>query len=395
MTTDAPYSTVGRHELRTGQPLDVAESLAREMGARLVLPEDAERVLASMAALLHPDTPTHLLRLAANLAKAERIVARTEARALVLFEQALSDGTGLELHPQTLRDAADAVRAARAAVARAEAELVTFEREAAATAAEAGAAEAASEPATAAPLATSPVQDDGSRRSRLGAIVAIALGIALILTGTALVPAYLAAILPLAAVAYVVRELRGGVERVSSDYEAVASEQLASIEALSTRLYGAMPATQSAVDAATARRRQLLELDRDTATERLRVAERTWRELAGPDADPEAVEELLLRRDPQRHRAAPWVRESAAVRAAETMHERARSAWRAAWEALDREAPSAADADDAVRHLANDAAAVVSERRPVVIVAPPDEVDDQLTIVAERLAVVVVTYEGD
>lgn len=397
------YSHAGRHDIHAAKPLDLGEQLANDLAGDLVLPEDATRVLGALAALLHEDTPAHLLGLARDLARAERIVARTESRALVLFEEALADGSGLELHPQTLRDAADAVRAARAAVQRAENELATFEREQA----EADAAAAREEAAASAAVTHAAADDEGQAvpdwmdddrkalRDRLITVGLGAGGLAFVLSAFSIVPIYVAIVPLVVAGVYIVRERRRADE--NADLEDTGAEearaQLASIDAMTERLYGGrLPATAAAVQVATDRRRQLLGLDRDTAVERLRVAERTWHELAGPEADPADVEELLLRRDPQRHRAAPWVRESAAVRAAEALHERARSAWRTAWEALDREPPSAADADEAVRRLASDAAAE-AQRRPVVVVAPPAEVEGAIEVLAPRMSVVVVHHD--
>jgi hypothetical protein len=403
----------GRHVTPTPVPLDDAELIADELGGELVLPEDAERTLGALAALVDDRAGSRLRGLATELGQAERILARAEARVLATFEASTSvSGTGLAIHPQTLRDAASAVRAARAAHDRAVAELDALDGHGSAGA---GGSSAVDEPtpngqdAPASAPSDDAVSDSdrdsgapaapGERPSLSAlhlAVVGAGIGISLALFGLRMAP--VAPLPAIVAVAWVVIVAVRGRTRPEVDDEGAreASENLAFVNALTDGLYsGRLPASSNAIATAAARRRQLLELDRDSALERLRVAERHWHELAGADADPADVEALLVRRDPQRHRAGPWVRESSPVRTASTFLGEIKQRWDDVWSLLGHTSPNSADAETAIGELEADAAAVVALGRPVVVVAPPPSVDDAIETASQRLSVVVVSHDPD
>ena len=176
--------------------------------------------------------------------------------------------------------------------------------------------------------------------------------------------------IPLVVVALIYALLTTRSAKDADEGTEVASANLAAVGAMTDQLYsGRLPSSVSAIQAAHQRRRHLLELERDTALERVRVAQRKWEELAGEDADPAEVEELLVRRDPQRHRAAPWVSEAASVRTATLFHETSREAWRDAWHAVGREAPSTADTDTAISQVEAEARLLVAAQQPIIAVA--------------------------
>jgi hypothetical protein len=207
---------------------------------------------------------------------------------------------------------------------------------------------------------------------RRGALViVIAIAIAAVVSVASLVPVYVAAVLPLIAVAWTLARVR------QADHEAkgshTASSHLSEVGAATDELFGRRQMQPSPG------RSRALEVQRNAATERLRAAERQWNDLAGPGADPDDVEAVMRRRDPQLHRAEIWAAQSAAVRTAAAMHRKARARWRVAWAALEQDAPPAADATAVIDELAADGDAPI-DRRPVVLAgtaagvhgAPPD-----------------------
>jgi hypothetical protein len=385
----------GRHDVRSPRPLDDAQRLAEELGAEIVLPEDAVRSLDALAAVFADDLGDRLRWLAGDLERAERILARAEARALDTFEELASTATGLAIHPQALRDASDAVRGARAAHERAERDLEALEPEADGTPDEPAVAETlkrhvvnADERATAEELA------HAAARTRAIGVVIAGVGLALLIVATHIIPIFFAIPLPVLAVFYGSQQFKSARQQQEGSQEA--SENLAMVGAMTDQLYGGrLPASAIAIQTAHERRRHLLELERDTALERLRVAERHWIELAGAEADPADIDAILVRRDPQRHRAAPWVQEAAAVRTALSFHSTARDGWRAAWTGIGRDAPSTADVEGVLAALDADVSAAVATQRSLVVVAPPPEADASLDAVATKLAVVVVCHDPD
>jgi hypothetical protein len=73
--------------------------------------------------------------------------------------------------------------------------------------------------------------------------------------------------------------------------------------------------------------------------ERLRSARRDWGVAAGFDADPEDVDEVIRRRDPQFDLTADLVAAAPSARAVASVHRRVRADWRSMWAALGRTAP--------------------------------------------------------
>jgi hypothetical protein len=73
--------------------------------------------------------------------------------------------------------------------------------------------------------------------------------------------------------------------------------------------------------------------------ERLRSARRDWGVVAGFDADPEDVDDVIRHRDPQFDLTADLVAAAPSARAVATVHRRVRADWRSLWASLGRSAP--------------------------------------------------------
>jgi hypothetical protein len=73
--------------------------------------------------------------------------------------------------------------------------------------------------------------------------------------------------------------------------------------------------------------------------ERLRSARRDWGLAAGFEADPEDVDDVIRRRDPQFDLTADLVAAAPSARAVAAVHRRVRADWRSLWASLGRSAP--------------------------------------------------------
>ena len=113
--------------------------------------------------------------------------------------------------------------------------------------------------------------------------------------------------------------------------------------------------------AAAAARRTVEDLERtgEVLAERLamaeeeeRVAERAWHELAGADADPAEVDEIVRRIDPQHEDALVKASDTATVRAASVLRERTLARWEETWQRFGLPVPPVEDAGRAVAELA-------------------------------------------
>jgi hypothetical protein len=353
-TNDATSTTYGPglHEVTDADPESAALDLAGLLdGELLVDPGDLEQALRAREQdrrAIEPATLKQLRSLATELEKAERIRARTEAKVIGVLGDQLSTGTGLAVHPAAIREAGEALVAARAAMEEVErAEQAAQQAAAAVTAPEAVTRE------------DRPVfdYDPGPARRRGTAAVIAALVIAAVVIAGGLVPFYVALILPLIAVAWTLAQVRGAHHEATGSHEA--ASLLSDMGAATDELFGRR-------QAAPLGRSRALEVQRDAAIERLRVAEHQWSDLAGPGADPDDVEAVLRRRDPQLHRAEVWAAESAAVRTAAAVHRKARARWRVAWAAIDQEPPASADAGGVIDALAAEGD-VPTDRRPLII----------------------------
>jgi hypothetical protein len=209
-------------------------------------------------------------------------------------ERLAATGTGMAVHPTAVRDRAAVVLAARELVAAAEDRLRLAEREADEERA-AAAARAAQEPDVPAPVPVAPVADEPPARHRRFAFR---------------------------------RNRVGDGEDTSESTRLLQQMAAATDEAFGQRR------------AARARDEQLLLLqaERDRAMEEVRVAERSWRDLAGDDPV-EDLEAVVRRFDPQHQDALAVAHETVGVRAVSTLLSLARSQWTDGWRSFGFDEP--------------------------------------------------------
>ncbi len=381
--------SAGLHVLRDADPVTRATAVAAAMRADLCATEEqAEAVLADRSDL--PAIEVHTLAtlqvLSRRVARAERIAARTSERAVADVGQRLAGaGAGLAVHPETVRERAAAVTAARTALAHAEAawadqgaDRAALERSLAADAGQIDADPAAERDDAPAPARRrrSPATP-AVRRSRALGVVVGSFGLALLLLGLDAAPLWAALLVPLAASLWALRYLRPGSDDDASDRQE-ASSLLAEVSASTEELFGARRAQQDAADRAL-----LLQADRNRAEEEVRLAERSWQDLAGADVDPADVEAVVLRFDPQHSEAVSLATETTGVRAAETVVEEFRQRWAAFWQELGLDPPDAASGESAVDELTS------RVTRPIVLVGPAATLGPNLARVAPAAPVVV------
>ena len=289
----------GLHVRTDPSPLARARALAAEMSARLcTTAKEADGLLDDLSTLPPLDTDgfARLVALAERLEAATRIVERTVDRAAEAVGERLPDiGTGVAVHPTAVRDRAAAVVAAREVAAAAE------ERLRVATA-ELGLARAqvaeplpalAPEP-TAAPVVAPPGRRRWFSRRR---------------------------------------------SRTEDDDTSESTSLLQQVAATTEEAFGARRAASARDDQLLLHRAQ-----RDRAVEEVRVAERSWRDLAGDDPV-EDVEAVVRRFDPQHQDALAVAQETAGVRAASTLLDRARVQWDEGWKALGFDGPAVEPGD--------------------------------------------------
>lgn len=385
--------------LREAEPLTRAGSMAARLRADLcaTLPQaDTTLNQRSMLPLVDATTLATLEVLARRIARAARIALRTRERAVVDVGQRLAGaGSGLAVHPTTIRERAAAVETARAALEAAERALADHEK------AEAAAARRRAEQPDGQRPDAAAESDDGTARSAgaattalrtrrtrsLGALVTtFGLALVLLAVGTPLWAALLPA---LAASLWAVRYLRpddAAVDLTEDDDEdrAEVAQLLAQITTTAEAVFGPDPEQRAAQQ-----QRSLLSAARDRAIEELRVAQRAWHELAGEDVHTDQLEAVVQRYDPQHEDARVLAAETAGVRTAEAVLHRYQQRWVAFWRELGLDAPSPEAGEAAVEELA----ARVS--RPVVLVGPATERAAALARVAPAAPVVVLDGLAD
>lgn len=379
----------GLHVLRDADPVARATIMAAAMRAELCATEEqAEAALVDRSALPAVDLSTliTLQVLSRRVARAERIAARTNERALADVEERLA-AAGLA-GPQTVRERADAVASARAALARAEAAQAEHE-----------AGESALEAALADDARAEDVESDGDgpgvagpgrnrrprrpppppavRRSRALGVLVGSFGAALVVLGLDALPLWAALLLPLVSALWALRYLRPRAQDDAGE-RSEASSLLAEMSASAEELFGARRAQQEMADQAV-----LLAAERARAEEELRLASRAWQDLAGPDADPADVDSVVRRFDTQPVNALSLASETAGLRAAEAVVEQLRQRWAAVWDGLGVPRPHAGSPESAADEL------VDRLSRPVVLVGPAVRLGTDLARVAPAAPVVV------
>lgn len=321
----------GLHVLTDAEPLTRAKQLAADLQGDLCATcQEADDLLAELTAFppLDADGILVVRRLSDRVAAAQRIAERTLERAAVdVGERLAAVGSGVAVHPATVRDRAAAVVSAREALEQAEVRLADARTEgelAATTALE-------PRPVVAtAPVAEAPSDGKPPRRRR--------------------------------------RLFGFGRRRDARDEEdtSESTSLLQQMAASTDEAFGARRAIQARSDLLV-----LLEAQRDRAQEVVRVAERSWAELAGDD-QVEDVDVVVRRFDPQYEELREMARDAVGVRVAATLVRRAVEHWEEGWRTLQVPAPESIDHEWVVR-LADRMA------RPVVLV-------DEAVGWAERIA---------
>lgn len=384
MGTHTTYDDLGPglHVLREVEPLKRAGPMAAQLSGDLcaTLPQ-ADATLAERTELPPVDATTlaTLQGLARRLVRADRIAARTRARAVSDVEHRLAaTGAGLAVHPTTIRERASAVDAARTELATAQRALdehaghvVAAEERARAEAAEAAARAAA--PA----VADRSAHAAFSGRYRAIGLLLAGFGLALLLLSLGV--ALWAALLPPLATSLVALRLLGPHEDdddVKDRREA--SSLLSQVGASTDELFGARRVARELEEQLA-----LLEARRGRAEEDLRVAERAWHDLAGEGVDVSELEEVVRRFDPQHEDARVLADETVGVRTMGVVLHHVEQRWLAFWRELGLPAPAAADGEAAVRDL------VTRVSRPIVLVGPAIERAEELALAAPAAPVVV------
>jgi len=334
----------GLHVFQVTAPLDRAGRLAARLGADLcaTLPE-ADTMVAERRAL--PDADADTLELLGGLARrvvaAQRIAQRTQERAVAKVADRMAGlGGGMAVHPSTIRERAATVERARTELRQASHLL------------EANDAVAAED------LLVPPVDD-----------------------ALAFVPPTADA-----APAPPKRRLFGFLRRDRRDTEDTqeSSDLLRSMAAATDEAFGARRASMARDD-----QRILLVARRDSAAEVLRVAERSWYDLAGGGADPADIEAILSRLDPQHQDAALLANETVSVRAASSVFDSAMGRWQASWADLNLDAPTPGEAMESVDRL------IGQITKAVVLVGEATERGLDVAEVAPTAPVVVIEAEPD
>jgi hypothetical protein len=392
----------GLHVLHEADPIGRAGSLAVALrGDLCVTEQQAEAMLAERSALAAVDGSTlaTLYALARRVERAQRIVGRTRAQALAdVGDRLAGAGMGLVVHPATIRERAAALEEARAEASAAEQLLAEKEAELAVELAEARrrateAAETASASITEAAKASAVAASRDRyrraslrvRRSRsIGALLA-SFGVGLLLLAVKV--ALWGALLPaLVTSLWAIRYLRPpDTDTEDQQDRAQASTLLSLVGATTDEVFGSARGLNPEGD----HERTLRAARRDLAVEQVRVAERSWRQLAGDDVDVTALEDVVRRYDPQHEDSATLVGETVGVRAAETVARLAEQRWIDAWAALDLEAPASDGGEEAVRVLEARAS------RPIVLVGAAADRGAALAEAAPAAAVVVLAGAGE
>ena len=298
----------GLHVLKDAAPLAEAGRMASRLGADLCTTlREADDTLAGRRELpvVDSDSLESLRTLARSVAVADRIARRTQERATAeVADRMTATGTGMAVHPSTIRDRAAAVEDARATLLQAD-QLVEAS----------DAVEVEDPPTPIAPVAPAPAPapppapppDPPSRPRGLFR-----------------------------------RRRQPEVEdtRESSDL-------LRSMAAATDEAFGARRASAARED-----QRALLVARRDAAAELVRVTERAWRNLAGEGVDPADVEDVIRRLDPQHQDAVLIARETVGVRTASAVLDQLMARWQASWANLGLDCPAPEEAVDFVDRLA-------------------------------------------
>jgi hypothetical protein len=279
------------------------------------------------------ETLAEIRQLADELRRIERIRQRTEDRFTETLNERLADGSGLALHPDTLRAAATAVVDVEAEVEQIEAELDEL-----------------SDPVDASPTASAAVEPARTRRrshGRTGARIA-AVGLAVVAIGIAIGTVAVGRPPAIAAVVAVVGLIVAIVLWVGRR-----SHHDDDVAARLDDLTNAPPPRRTPVE----QQNRMITLARlettlERAQERQRSAQRHWESLAGQDANAHDIDAVLRMRDPQYVVGTAAARASPTMRTVNAVHRRALARWQLAWAGVGfDDAPNLAETEGVLRGL--------------------------------------------
>lgn len=356
----------------------------------------AEEIRA--AALLEPPISdadvAELERLAADLARAQRIRARTEARFTENLQAKLAASAGVALHPGAIKEAGTAVVAAEEALAAAERALVEHgprplpgaDPEDAEPTPQWGEGSLTEEPTSPSadvedPVLRRPIDDfdeaalDRRRAVTRGAAVFLVLvGLAVIALGLEQPPAIsvvLAAAGVVLGIAIAVKGRRDASVLAGDKAHSAAilanlpdasgaglptsrvpepepvDEPVDEPEPAPDPVITPLPVDEPDVDP-WLDRRVALDAARDEAEELVRTTRRRWHQLAGMDADPYDTDAVVRAHDPQMAFDARVADASPTVRTVAAFHRKAQARWRVLWNAIGHDDPPEPDELDAV-----------------------------------------------
>lgn len=334
----------GLHVRKYADPPRQARKLAQSLGAELcATKQEADRLLAELTDFpaLTAEGLVVLRGLTNRVAAAQRIVDRTVDRAAAdVSERLAAVGTGIAIHPTAVRDRAAALLATRRELDEAATRLQVGQDEAAASAA------ARAEAAAQAPAWNDAVAEGDEPRSPRRRFFG-----------------------------------RRGRARTYEDDTSESTSLLQQVAAATDEAFGARRASDARNDHLV-----LLRAQRDLAEERVRVAERSWRDLAGDDPV-EDVEMVVRRFDPQHQEAVAVAQDTAGVRAVSTLLLSATDDWEKGWRSFGLEPPDSVDLEWFARMEACLA-------RPVVLVGDAISAAKRIATAAPAAAVVSVKPAG-
>jgi hypothetical protein len=301
---------------------------------------DLEAAAASAAPGTGPVTPeavAEIRQLADELRRIDRIRKRTEDRFTEKLSERLAAGSGLALHPDTLRAAGRAVVEADAEIARLERELHELDDpdpETVTPARPDDTAETTRQPKSR--------RRGGNRLAALG-VALIAVGVAIGVIAVGAPPAVAAGIAVVGLIVALVLWI-GRRGRRSPDRDEPAPPPIAPAPA---------PRPTPAEHQADMVTRARLETGLERAREGQRSAQRHWQSLAGPEADAHDIEAVLRLRDPQYVVGAAAARASPTMRTVNAVQRRALARWYIAWRAVGYDdPPTLGNVEGALRELA-------------------------------------------
>lgn len=382
--------TPGLHVVRDHDPARRASEVARSLGVTVrSSPTAVDELVASLPA--SPMTDDDLDRMEALAARLSRVAAvedRTLSKASTSVGERLTQASGgLAIHPATVRERASALQAARMALV--ETERAIAEHEADAAPPELGQPDEGVASSTSDAPAPPQGREGPSMRTRqsraIGTVVG-SFGLALVLLAVGAVALWAALVPPLAAALWASWYLRDrGAGHQGQAEDELGVSRLAEVAEATDAAFGIslQHEDQHELDRLLAKRM--------AAEEEARVAERAWRDLAGPDTDIDEVEAVVQRFDSQHVDGRVLAVVTVQVRAAKAVRERLEGQWADEWRALGQDPPPSSESVTAVATLRSRLSrpavltgssatevrrlAAILDRVPVVLVQPPVTAD--------------------